>query len=147
MKKLAIGLALTAAGLVGGTLAAKEAKKEITQQTVADLEWKEVMPGQPVMVAEVWKGPGGAHCRFNKFPKGFVVPQHFHSKDVHAVVISGSWGSWSEGGEEKLAATGGHQFIPAKLKHTTKCGDGADCVVYACSPGAFDIKGLPAPPK
>ena len=23
----------------------------------------------------------------------------------------------------------------------------ADCVIYECSPGAFDIKGLPPPPK
>jgi hypothetical protein len=147
MNKLAIGFGLLATGLVGGALAKEAPKKEIVQQTTADLTWKEVMPGMPVMAAEDWKGPGGSHCGWNKFPKGFVVPSHFHSKDIYAVVISGNWGSWAEGAPEKLVAPGGHQMIPAKLKHTTKCGDKEDCVIYECSPGAFDIKGLPPPEK
>jgi hypothetical protein len=148
MKRLMLGAGLLAAGFVGGVVAAKEAaKKDIVQQTVADLTWKEVMPGMPVMAADVWKGPGGSHCLFNKFPKGFTVPSHFHTKDVHAIVIAGNWGSHVEGAPEKLVAPGGYQFIPGGLKHVTKCGDAADCVVYECGPGPFDLKGLPPPPK
>ena len=148
MTKLGLGLGLIALGFGAGMVAAKEAaKKEIVQKTVADLTWKEVAPGIPVMAAEDWKGPGGSHCGFNRFPKGFVVPSHFHSKDLYAVVIAGNWGSWAEGATEKLVGPGGHQFIPAKLKHSTKCGEAAECVVYECGPGPFDLKGLPPPPK
>jgi quercetin dioxygenase-like cupin family protein len=148
MTKLALGIGLLAVAFAGGALAAKEAaKKEIVQETPAELNFKEVMPGMPVQAAEIWKGPGGAGCQFIKFPKGTAVPLHWHSKDAHAVIISGSWGSGAEGGAEKLVGPGAHQFIPAKLKHTTKCGDAADCVVYSCTTGPFDIKGLPPPPK
>ena len=149
MKKLAMGIGLLAVAFAGGALAAKEAaKKEIVQETPDDLKWKEVVPGMPVMAAEIWKGPGGSGCSYIKFPKGTAVPLHWHSKDGHAVVISGSWGSAPEGGgPEKMIGPGAHQFIPAKLKHTTKCSEAADCIVYSCSPGPFDVKGLPPPPK
>jgi quercetin dioxygenase-like cupin family protein len=148
MGKLALAIGLSAVVFAGAALAAKEAaKKEVMQQTVNDLNWKEAMPGMPIMMAEAWKGPGGSHCQFIKFPKGFAVPVHWHSKDVHGVVISGNWGSALEGAPEKLMGPGGYQTIPAKVKHSTKCGDVSDCVVYDCGPGAFDIKGLPPPPK
>jgi quercetin dioxygenase-like cupin family protein len=143
-----IAAGMVAAGLVAGALAAKEAaKKEIVQQAASDFKWKEVASGMPVLAAAVWKGPGGSQCALNKFPKGFAVPTHTHSKDVHAIVIAGNWGSWTGGGPEKLQGPGGYQLIPANLKHTTKCGDAADCIIYACGPGPFDIKGLPPPPK
>jgi uncharacterized protein DUF4437 len=147
-KNLATGIALVTVGFVGGALAAKEKpKKEIVQQTVADLQWKDIAPGMPVQGSESWKGPGGSHCWFNKFPKGFSVPLHWHTKDVHGIVIAGNWGSAAEGAPEKLVAPGGYQFIPGGLKHTTKCADAADCVIYECGPGPFDVKGLPPPPK
>jgi len=148
MKKLAVVVGLLMFGFLGGTLLAKEkAKKEIVQQTAADLQWKDVAPGMPIMASDVWKGPGGSHCAFNKFPKGTAVPTHWHTKDIHAIVIAGNWGSFAEGAPEKLVAPGGYQLIPGGLKHSTKCGDAADCVIYECSPGAFDLKGLPPPPK
>jgi hypothetical protein len=148
MKNVALGLGILAVVGAGGALAAKEAaKKEITQEAMADLAWKEAMPGMPLQVVEVWKGPGGAGCQYMKFPKGISVPVHFHSKDIHAVVITGNFGSAPEGAEPKLQGPGGHQFVPGKLKHSTKCGDAADCVIYSCSTGPFDVKGLPPPPK
>jgi hypothetical protein len=147
MKRILCGFALLVVGFVGGAFAKDAAQKAIVQKTVADLEWKAMAPGVPVMIAEAWKGPGGSHCSWNKFPKGFVAPTHFHTKDLHSVVIAGNWGSWVEGAPEKLVGPGGYQFIPGGLKHTTKCGDAADCVTYECGPGAFDLKGLPPPPK
>src|SRR5450432_341438 len=147
MKRLIFGVGLLAVGFVGGAMAKEAMKKEIVQKTVADLEWKEAGPGSPVMDSDVWKGPGGSHCGWHKFPKGVVLPEHFHTKDVHSVVVSGSWGSWVEGSPEKLLGPGGYQLIPGGLKHSTKCGPAAECVIYECGPGAFDLKGLPPPPK
>jgi quercetin dioxygenase-like cupin family protein len=116
--------------------------KGVVQKTVSDLAWHD-MPGTPVQVSDVWKGPGGSHCTFNRFPKGTTVPLHFHTSDIHAVVIAGQWGSAVEGAPDSLVGPGTYQFIPGKLKHTTKCGDAEDCVIYSCSPGKFDTKGLP----
>jgi quercetin dioxygenase-like cupin family protein len=147
MKTIMCGLGLLAVGFVGGAFAKEAAQKEIVQKTVADLEWKTVTPGVPVVSSEDWKGSGGAHCTWNKFPRGFSSPAHYHSKDLHSVVVAGHWGSWVEGAPEKLVGPGGYEFIPAGLKHTTKCSDAADCVTYECSPGAFDLKGLPPLPK
>jgi hypothetical protein len=147
MKRIMCGLGLLVVGFVGGAFAKDAGQKAIVQKTVADLQWTEVMPGSPVMIAAAWKGPGGSYCRWVKFPKGLAVPLHFHTKDIHAVVITGKWGSSVEGQPEKLQGPGGYEAIPGGLKHTTKCGDDADCVTYECSPGAFDIKGLPPPPK
>jgi hypothetical protein len=139
------GLALAAVGFAGGAaVAGAAAKKEIAQQTIADLEWHDLAPGLPVKAADSWKGPGGAHCAFNKFPRGFVAPPHFHTKDLHAVVLSGNWGSWTDGTPEKLLGPGGIQVIPGGVKHVTKCAPAVDCVIYVCGPGPFDIKGLPA---
>ena len=141
-----IGFGLMIGGLAGGALVASAAaKKEIVQQTIADLEWHDVAPGLPVKASDSWKGPGGSHCAFNKFPKGFLAPLHSHSKDLHAVVLSGNWGSWAEGAPDKLVGPGGIQFIPAGLKHVTKCAEAMDCVVYECGPGPFDLK-MAAPP-
>jgi hypothetical protein len=147
MKRIMCGVGLLVVGFVGGAFAKDAAQKAIVQKTVADLEWKAMAPGVPVMTADAWKGPGGSHCSWNKFPKGFVAPTHYHTKDTHAVVIAGNWGSWVEGAPEKLVGPGGYQFVPGGLKHTTKCADAADCVTYECSPGAFDMKGLPPAPK
>ena len=148
MKRMSWAVGLVAMGFVGGAFAAKEAaKKEITQPKLADLQWKEAAPGMPVMVADSWKGAGGAHCTFDKFPKGFAAPTHAHTNDVYSIVIAGKWGSHAEGTPESLQGPGGYQFIPGGLKHETKCGDASDCMVYECGPKAFDLKGLPPPPK
>ena len=139
---------LLAVGFAGGALAAKEAaKKEITQPKPAELTWKAVQPGVPVEMAESWKGAGGSHCSFNKFPKGFTAPMHTHTNDVYSIVLAGKWGSHAEGAPESLQGPGGYQFIPGGLKHETKCGDGGECMIYECGPKAFDLKMPPAPKK
>ena len=143
MKTIMCGFGLLVVGFVGVAFAREAAQKK----TVADLEWKALAPGVPVVSSEDWKGAGGSHCTWNKFPKGFLSPTHYHSKDLHSVVVAGHWGSWVEGAPEMVVGPGGYEFIPAGLKHTTKCSDAADCVTYECSPGAFDLKGLPLLPK
>ena len=149
MKKLLGMVALLAVGFVGGAYAQKAAaaKKEITQQKPADMTWKAVAPNMPVEAAESWKSAGGAHCSFNKFPKGFAAPTHTHSNDVYSIVVAGKWGSNVEGSPQALQGPGGYQMIPSGLKHETHCGADADCVIYECGPKAFDLKGLPPPPK
>jgi len=147
MKRVLWSFAMIAVGFVGGALADKAAAKVIEQPKMDALAWKEIGPGLPVMAAESWKGAGGSYCTFDKFPKGLVVPTHSHSNDVYSIVITGQWGSHAEGTPESLQGPGGYQIIPGGVKHETKCGDASDCIVYSCGKAAFDLKGLPPPPK
>jgi hypothetical protein len=133
-----IGLGLVALGFVAGAVAADVAGKGIVRWTTADIKWTPV-PGTPGMMAEAWTSASGAHCNFNKFPKGTKIPLHSHTADISAVVLSGQFGSVEEGGAMKLGGSSAYQFIPAGLKHSTECGAGADCVIFACQPGAFDL--------
>src|SRR5689334_12285953 len=117
MKKFLGVAAILAVGFVGGAYAQKAAaeKKGITQQKPADMTWKAAAPNMPVEAADSWKGAGGAHCTFNKFPKGFVAPTHTHSNDVYSIVVAGKWGSNVEGSPQALQGPGGYQFIPGGL--------------------------------
>ena len=147
MRKIVWVVGLVAVGFVGGAYAQKAAAgKAITQPKPADMTWKAVAPDMPVEAAESWKGAGGAHCTFNKFPKGFAVPGHTHTNDVYSIVVAGKWGSNAEGSPQALQGPGGYQMIPGGFKHETHCGADADCVIYECGPKAFDLKGLPPAP-
>jgi hypothetical protein len=119
--------------------AAEETKAGIVRYAPAELKWHAV-PDTPVTQADGWRGAGGAHCDFQKFPKGFTAPLHTHSADVSSVVVSGHFGSAAEGAAEKALGPGSYQSIPADFKHTTKCGADAECIVFVCQPGPFDLK-------
>jgi uncharacterized protein DUF4437 len=124
MRNLRLVSRLLAFGLVGAALAQGATQKKIVQQTVS------------------WKGPGGSYCGFAKFPKGFSEPKHFHTNDLHVIVLEGQWGVWAPGAPEQYVTAGGYQFIPGGTEHVSKCGPTTDCVVYDCGPAAFDIQGL-----
>jgi len=131
-------LAIAVVAFAGGALAHGDAGKSITRLTVADLKWNAV-PNTPLMEAPAWSNASGAYCRFNKFPKGTKIPLHHHTADVSAVVIAGQFGSTEVGATTKLLGPGTYQQIPGGLPHTTECGAGADCVIFACGPAAFDL--------
>ena len=138
IRPLAGALALVVLGFAGGALVRGDAAKGIVRWTVADLKWSPV-PGGPLMEAPAWSNASGAYCRFNKFPKGTKIPLHHHTADVSAIVIAGQLGSTEQGSTAKLLGPGAYQFIPGGLRHTTECGAGADCVIFACGPAAFDL--------
>jgi quercetin dioxygenase-like cupin family protein len=134
---IGIGVGLLAIGFAAGTRAA--AKKEIVKIAAADLKFEPV-PNSPLQHVGPFKGAKGMECQFHKFPKGFVAPLHTHTADVFAVVVAGKFGSNEEGQPEALLGPGSFQQIPGGLKHISKCGPDADCEIFICQPGAFDIK-------
>jgi Domain of unknown function (DUF4437) len=146
MRTLRLVLGLLVFGLAGAALAEAAPNKKIVQQPLSALKWTPVAPGAPILGADGWKGPGGSYCGFAKFPKGFSEPKHFHTNDLHVVVLEGQWGVWAPGAPEQYVTAGGYQFIPGGTEHLSKCGPTTDCVVYDCGPAAFDIQGL-APVK
>ena len=137
---VAVSLAALGIGYAGGAIAAKAAaKKEIVQLNLADLKWQVVPDSPGLQQVEVYK-KGAMNCGFHKFPKGTEVPMHTHTNDIAGVVVAGTFGSTDEGGNGKPQPAGGFQSIPGGLKHSTKCTADADCTVFGCLPGAFDMK-------
>ena len=138
---LAVCVAALGIGYAGGAIAAKEAaKKEIVQWSSADLKWQSAPNSPPgLQQAEAYK-KGAMHCSFTKFPKGTEIPMHTHTNDIAGVVVARTFGSTDEGGNGKPQPAGGFQSIPGGLKHSTKCTADADCTVFGCLPGAFDMK-------
>jgi len=136
----AVSLVALGIGFVGGAIAAKAAgKREIVQWNLSDLKWKDVPNTPGLQQAEAYKKPSMT-CLFVKFPKGTEVPVHTHTNDILGVVVAGTFGSTDEAGNGKPQAVGGFQSIPGGLKHSTKCTAEADCTVFSCLPGAFDLK-------
>ncbi len=134
---IAVGVGAVAIAFAAGTHAA--AKKEITQVAAADLKW-ETVPDMPLQHAGPFKGAKGIECQYHKFPKGFVAPLHTHTADVMSVVVAGKFGSGVEGVEPVLNGPGSYMQIPGGLKHVSKCGADAECILFICQPGAFDVK-------
>jgi quercetin dioxygenase-like cupin family protein len=142
---VAVSLTVLAIGFAGGALAAKEAaKKGIFQSNQADLKWQDVPNSPGLQQSEVYK-KGAMHCLFTRFPKGTEVPLHTHTHDIVGVVVAGTFGSTDEEGNGKPQGAGGFQSIPGGFKHTTKCTAAADCTVFSCLPGPFDLKTAAAP--
>lgn len=137
---VAVSLAALGIGFAGGAIAAKAAgKKELVQWNLADLKWQDVPNTPGLQQVEAYK-KGAMHCLFTRFPKGTEVPMHTHTNDITGVVVAGTFGSTDEGGNGKPQAVGGFQSIPGGLKHSTKCTAEADCAVFSCLPGPFDLK-------
>jgi hypothetical protein len=129
--------------ILRGTLLAEAATtKQIVQRPLSAIEWTPMAPGAPILASNGWRGTGGSHCEFARFPRGFSEPKHFHTNDLHAVVLEGQWGAWAPGAAEQYVSAGGYQFISGGTEHLSKCGPTTDCVVYDCGPASFDIQGL-----
>ena len=71
---------------------------------------------------------------------GQVHPLHTHTSDVKSVVVSGTFMVGPEGGPEKKLGPGSYFFVPGRMKHTSTCAAGADCVLFQETSGKFDMK-------
>ena len=117
----------------------------------ADLKWSDLDPtGAPgVKIADLWgdhtKGAFGA---FLKLPAGFAVPLHTHTHDIKVVIVSGTYIQVPEGKSEFRIGPGSYFMQPGgDYRHTTACDKASECVFFAESPGAFDLKVVEPAPK
>ncbi len=103
-------------------------------------------------MAVLWGDPAkGAFGSLHKFPSGFAVPLHYHSAGYRGVVVSGTLLQTVEGEAEKTLPAGSYFAYTGKKKHVTKCSEGAECVLFVDSGGAWDVvvadAAKPAPKK
>jgi quercetin dioxygenase-like cupin family protein len=90
-------------------------------------------------IAPLWGDPSkGAYGALKKVPGGTDLGWHTHSSDQKVVAISGTFDFQLEGEAAKELSSGSYLFIPAGVKHTSKCRAGTDCVWFEESPGKGD---------
>lgn len=121
-------------------LAAQAENKNAVLTPVADLKWVEP-PGAPpgVKMAVVSGDPTkGAHQAFHKFTAGFTAPLHHHSANHSVVVVAGTLTLGVDGKDVQLPA-GSYFSFTNKMKHSTRCEAGADCVLFVDARGKFDV--------
>ncbi len=146
------------AGVVAAALfvpAAARAKDEAPKKGAAtavfapasDLKWADVpdTPGVKMAPAQGDPDKGASHF-FIKLPAGFSVPQHHHSPNHYVTVLAGTVVFNVDGKEHSLPA-GSYFSFTGQKKHTTRCAEGAECVLSIDSRGKWDVVLEEAPKK
>jgi len=145
---VATAVVVAAVIATGGTALAREhhahakaaTAKAPTFWTPGDLKWTEVPGMQGITTAALWgeeaKGP---HGTLHKFAAGKVVPLHSHKYDSKYVVVAGTWVNAVEGGPEKELPVGSYALMPGGVMHTTRCKEGADCIIILVQGGPWDV--------
>jgi hypothetical protein len=135
---------IAVAGLIGFTLPAGAARAADAAKPVSfrpeQLVWVSNPAVPEVLTAVTWGDPAsGAHGGFHKFKAGFASPLHTHSANLHIVVLSGTMAAAGADGKETQFPAGSFYAHPNTFKHTTKCLEGSDCVVYVEADGKWDL--------
>jgi len=117
----------------------------------ADMKWTDLDPktGPGVKIADIsGDHTKGAFSAFIKFPAGFAAPLHTHTNAVKIIVVSGTFLQQPEGKAEFRLGPGSYLFQPGgDYKHTTSCDKASECLIFAESIGAFDLKPVEASKK
>ena len=82
------------------------------------------------------------HGAMVKLPGGVSSPMHFHSVDMHGIVISGTFSHIAEGADpstEVNLPTGSYYLLPANLPHISRCVSDVECVTFIYQDGKFDF--------
>jgi quercetin dioxygenase-like cupin family protein len=146
MRKLFTGALILACLGVCGALLAGEKKmagkmKEAKLWAAGDLKWVDDPEMAGVSTAVLWGDPKtGPYGALEKWAAGTSAALHWHTADIKAVMISGTFLLTLEGQPGKEMPSGSYVFIPGGTRHTTVCKAGADCVFFAEQPGAGDTK-------
>jgi len=95
-------------------------------------------PGLKIAALHGDPNKGAAHF-FIKMPGGFSAPMHFHNADHYGAVISGTLVLGPEGGAEKSLPAGSGFSFTGKKNHTTRCAEGADCLLFIDARSKWDV--------
>lgn len=135
------------------TKAPAPAKKAAVKQepqlwSAGDIKWVDIPDMKGGQKAVLWGDPNtGAYGAMLKFPAGLDIPLHWHTYRNRGALLSGTMAIALEGGTPKELGAGSYLMMPGRVKHSTMCKAGADCVVFVEQPGKDDIHLVEAAPK
>lgn len=146
MKRIPVGIfVLVLFGISGGLLAGDKKMggkmKEAKLVVPAEMQWNPAPDNAGISVAVLWGDPAKrAYGAVHRWAGGTKLDLHSHSRDVKAVIVSGTLRITLEGGEPKDLVAGSYLYEPGGVKHVSECVAGADCVFFVEQPGPFDSK-------
>jgi quercetin dioxygenase-like cupin family protein len=141
----AIGLLLSSAAIVGGVMQPQAAEQHHTVVPGDAIQWGPAPPSLPTgaQAAVLLGSPAkeGPFVLRLKFPAGFIVPPHRHSKDELVTVISGKFGIGSGETLDRASAKplppASFVHLPAGMPHYALAE--AESVVQINGTGPFDV--------
>jgi uncharacterized cupin superfamily protein len=126
-----LGMAPLAAALASGALA------QSMDVPVESLSYTDL--GGPQLGTLWGDAATGPHGSLLRLPVGFVSPEHTHSADYEAVVISGTVSNAEIGAEEVPLEPGSFYRQAGGTAHVTRCLGETECVLYIVQDAAFDF--------
>ena len=130
MKKTLCLLGLCLAAASGWATAADSGKAGV-MIPVDQIQWKELSPGSPVMIALLWGDrTSGDYAMLLKLPAGFVAPIHAHTGDYYGMNLTGTWRHSFDGGDQKDLAPGSYVYQPGMGFHGDSCIGSEDCILF-----------------
>lgn len=136
-KPIRVG-SLLLAGLVAAFTLSAGGGDKLTIWPAGDVKWVDG-PMKGLSVATLWGDTGkGPYGTLKKVPAGTDFGWHTHSAEQKIVAISGTFDFQVEGQEMKQLATGSYVYVPANVKHNSKCREGSDCMWLEESTGKMD---------
>ena len=141
----AIGLLLSSAAIVGGVTQSQAAEQHHTVVPGDAIQWGPAPPSLPTgaQAAVLLGSPAkeGPFVLRLKFPAGFIVPPHRHSKDELVTVISGKFGIGSGETLDRASAKplppASFVHLPAGMPHYALAE--AESIVQINGVGPFDV--------
>jgi mannose-6-phosphate isomerase-like protein (cupin superfamily) len=130
--------AMSSAGAQRGAIANGEPAARTALAIPADaIKWIQVRPGQETSVlwGERSVGPYGS---FNKFASGFDDRPHYHTRDLHSVVVTGTFVVQNANGPAQELGPGSYGFVPGGTVHTHSCKAGVPCIIFVQQDGPGD---------
>ena len=130
-------------GITGWTATHLAAQAASAGRTAAQLlradavQWVTARPGQEMRV--LWGDPRtGPYGRFNRFAAGFDDRPHVHTRDLRAVVISGTLIVQVADQSPVELPAGSYALIPGGTPHTHSCHRDTTCVLFVEQDGPSD---------
>jgi quercetin dioxygenase-like cupin family protein len=145
-RSVVIALSLGAAAILGAVTPAHAAEAHHTVVPADAITWGPAPPSLPpgAQAAVLLGSPAkeGPFVLRLKFPAGFIVPPHRHSKDEFVTVISGSFaiaaGEKVDRETSKPLPAGSFVHLPAGMPHYALAH--GETVVQINGTGPFDVK-------
>ena len=129
-----LGLALTSSNA--------QSQDMIVAKSPAQIEW---FPTPVGAAGPLWGNmQATAYSRLSKWNPAASSPVHTHSLPYHAVILSGIFENViADSGQVQEHAAGAYYYMPADVKHMTRCVSDEPCVMYLHQTGPWDLSVVP----